>query len=166
MPTVQQIERVAKRDANVLTVSPETQVTVAAGIMRKHRIGCLVVTEPNGCIAGIITERDILEKVVAAAVRPDQTTVGAVMSDKVVCCEMGTSIADAERMMVGHNIRHMPIVKNGRLMGMVSSRDVLAMQLVDTRKVLSRQAKIISDLEDNHPGITKLQMDATGRIVI
>ena len=166
MSTVQQIERVAKRDEKVLTVSPETQVTVAAGIMRKHSIGCLVVVGTDGDIAGIITERDILEKVVAAAVKPELVTVDAVMSDKVVCCEMGTSIADAERMMVGHNIRHMPIVKNGRLMGMISSRDVLAMQLADTRKVLTRQSKIISDLEHNHPGITKVQTDATGRIVI
>lgn len=166
MPSVQEIERVAKRDENVLTVSPDTSITAAAGIMRKHRIGCLVVTEPNGRIAGIITERDILDKVVAAALSGDKVTVGAVMSDNVVCCEMGTSIADAERMMVGHNIRHMPIIENDRLKGMISSRDVLAMQLDETRKELSRQSNFISELERNHPGISKLQTDETGRIVI
>ena len=164
MASVQKIERVAKRDDNVLTVSPDTSITIAAGVMRKHHIGCLVVTNPGGTIAGIVTERDLLDKVVAAGLLGDNVTVAAVMSDNVVCCKMNTDIAEAERMMVGHNIRHMPIVENNRLIGMLSSRDVLAMQLTETRKELTRQSNFIAELEIKHPGITQLQRDNAGRI--
>ncbi len=166
MAVVKQIERIVKREGTVLTVDATETVAAAARRMTQNRIGSLVVVNPNGRIAGVVTERDILSKVVAACADPATVRVSAVMTPRVVACSPDTTITKAQQIMAGHGIRHLPIVEDGVLMGMISSRDILAHQLSATRAVVRRQSKIIHDLEREHPGITAIRRDPSGRVLL
>ena len=68
--------------------------------------------------------------------------------------------------MAKHGIRHLPIVDDGVAVGMISSRDILAQELEASKAVIQHQSAVLKELERTHPGITKLQVSASGRIVI
>lgn len=166
MPDNDTIEQIVKRDGVVHTVDPRQDIAAAAAIMMRHGVGCLVVVGPDGAVAGILTERDILREVVAQAIDPNCVLVANVMTRKVVTCTMQTEVRQAEKMMARHGTRHLPILDDGRLLGMVSSRDIMAHQLSATRTLVRRQTQVLQDLESSHPGITHLQTDDGGRICI
>ena len=105
-----------------LTESPRATLRDAAGRMWKQQSGSLVITEDAG-ILGIITERDIM-KAVARGDDLDATPVSAVMTRSVLTVTPETSIAEAAQHMATRWIRHLPVVSNGELVGMVSQRDL------------------------------------------
>ena len=88
------------------------------------------------------------------------------MTRKVVTCTMQTLVKQAEKMMARHGTRHLPILDDERLVGMVSSRDIMAHQLSTTRTLVRKQTQVLQDLETSYPGITQLQTDDGGRIRI
>lgn len=166
MSTVQSIERVVRKDGRVITVSAETDVVTAARRMHDNQVGCLVVVDSARRIIGIVTERDILSKVVAKAANPATIPVKSIMTDGVISCGMDTSIGRARRIMAQHQIRHLPIIEDGVGLGMISSRDILAHELSTTRAIARHQSKILQELELEFPGITELRRDTAGRVVI
>jgi CBS domain-containing protein len=165
MPTVKEIERIVKRSGRVLTIPAHASVAQAATVMRENEVGCLVVLNQTGALAGILTERDIITQVVARSRNPAGTVVGEVMAREVICCDRDTSISKAQRIMAEYGIRHLPIVEDGVPVGMISSRDVLAHMLSTAQAVVQRQAEVLRELERQHPGITSLRKDASGRII-
>jgi|GEM_PF-467120 len=154
------------REQNVLTVSPEATAHAAARVMRRHEIGCLVVTDGDGIVQGILTERDIVKSVVAKAMNPEETLVKQIMTFEVVYCGLDTSISKAQQIMAEHGIRHLPIIEEGAPVGMISSRDILAHQLSAVKAIARKQRKVLQELEKQHPGITQLEVDNRGRVVI
>lgn len=166
MATVSQIDRIVKHHGRVITVRADVSVAKAARAMWDQEVGCLVVIGKERELIGIVTERDILGKVVAASVPPASVTVGEIMTSPIVSCRRDTPIAEAQRTMAGHELRHLPLVENGVAVGMVSSRDVMAQQLLETREALGRQTLILNRLERQYPGISRLDKDQVGRIVI
>jgi CBS domain-containing protein len=166
MAVVKQIERIVKREGKVLTVDATDNVATAAQRMRDNKVGCLVVLDLSGKIIGIVTERDILGKVVATCASPALTKVTAVMTPKVIACGWDTTITKAQQIMAGNGIRHLPIVDDGVLVGMISSRDILAHQLSAARAIVREQSKFIQELEMEYPGITSIRKDHSGRVVI
>lgn len=164
--TVNDVDRMAQEHGQVITAPADATVCEAAKCMHENSIGSIVVVDANGEVAGIITERDIINKVVATGGDPENTPVSEVMSDHVVSCHPTTPIGEAERTMAHYGIRHLPILRGGKPVGMISSRDILARQLADTREVLQRQYRLLHHLEVEHPGITRLDRDDSGRIVI
>jgi CBS domain-containing protein len=161
-----QVQDVFGRSGQVFTVPATQTVRQAAEKMNRSRIGCLVAVDPRGAPVGILTERDILRKIVARSLDPDQTVVRQIMSPKIVSCELSTSITRAQQLMAQHEIRHLPIMEGGRLLGMISSRDILSYQLSSVEAIVRRQSRMLNELEQQHPGITELQRDARGRVVI
>ena len=105
-----------------LIEAPSATLRAAAGRMWKQQTGSLVITE-GAEILGIITERDIM-KAVARGDDLDATPVSAVMTRAVLTVSPGTSIADAAQHMATRWIRHLPVVTDGELVGMVSQRDL------------------------------------------
>ncbi len=120
---------IAARTTEVVTVRAEQTVAEAAKQMRDHNVGSLVVVGSAGEVVGIVTERDIIARSASSSARPEETQVGQVMTASPVCCPPGTPAGEANRIMVSYGIRHLPIVENGKPVGMISSRDVLSHQL-------------------------------------
>ncbi len=166
MTTVERIERIVKQEGKVMTIMADADVITAARQMHKSDIGCLVVVDSDARVVGIVTERDVLVKVVACAANPAVVRVADIMTVEVVSCETGTSISEAERIMAVHRVRHLPIVDDDMPVGMISSRDVMAYELSAAKAVANQQYRLLDDLEKQFPGITNLRKDAAGRVVI
>lgn len=103
--------------------SPTDTLRDAARLMWHEQTGSLVVLD-GGDLVGIITERDIL-KASAHGVAMDALTVGEAMTTEVVTTTADTSIRDAARLMAQHWIRHLPVVDDDKVVGMLSQRDVM-----------------------------------------
>ena len=126
MPTVKDIlDR--KQQQQVVATSEDATVQEAAALMNQHRIGAVVVSAGEK-VVGIFSERDILCRVVAERRDPAETHVKDVMTTPVACCHSTTSIAECRSVMTDKHIRHMPVVDDNRLMGVVSSGDILALE--------------------------------------
>jgi CBS domain-containing protein len=123
MPNVQAI--LDAKGNQVFNVAEDHTVLDAAHTMNKHRVGALVVTRGEKVI-GIFTERDILNRVVAAGRDPSRTAVREVMSTPVACCAPETTHDECRTVMRTQRIRHLPVVQSERLVGIISIGDVLA----------------------------------------
>ena len=166
MSTVREVERKVAHQREILTISHDASAAQAAGILSRRCVGVLVVVDDRQQVVGILSERDIVAKVVAPGRDGQSTRVADVMVADVVRCHMDMPIEQAQQLMGRHRIRHLPVVEDGRCVGMLSSRDILHHELTATRELARRQCKILSDLERQHPGITQIQTDAVGRVVI
>ncbi len=122
MLTVQHILE-KKRDP-VARIGVEQTALDAARIMNERRIGALVVAEGEKVI-GIFTERDILNRIVAAQRPPAETKVRDVMTAPVACCSRDTPLSECRSVMKKKRIRHLPVVDGGSLVGIISIGDIL-----------------------------------------
>ena len=129
MATVRDI--LALKGSQVHSTGPGASVLDAALLMNEHKIGSLLVLE-GGRLIGIITERDLLQRVVAQRRDPETTPVREVMSTELVCCQTCTPLDEARGVMKNRRIRHLPVVDDdGRLLGLVSIGDLNAHQARD-----------------------------------
>jgi CBS domain-containing protein len=158
--------RIMDVTSEVYRTDESTTIAEAAELMQKRCVGCLLVTDDRQLLVGIVTERDLLVKVLARRRDPDRTLVGEVMTRRLVTCSVETSLADAQKAMAQHRVRHLPIVDGDAAIGMISSRDLLEHQLSAVEELARKQSKVLNKLEDLYPGITQVEMDPTGRIVI
>ena len=106
---------------NVLTVEPSDTIGEAAEKMDAANVGAVVVVEDMVRIVGIVTERDLM-RAVAARARAAEARVRQWMTPNPVTIEPETSIEDAAQVMFDNNFRHLPVVKDGRPLGIVSLR--------------------------------------------
>lgn len=111
----------------VITVDEKSTVKEAADIMNRFEIGCLIVTK-DGKAAGILTERDLLKRVVSRAKNPKKTTVEAVMSKPLIVVEPDMDLEEAAKLMFKLKIKKLPVVEAGRLMGLVTLTDLARFQ--------------------------------------
>lgn len=125
MPTVDEI--LACKGGQLYTIDAGATVLEATHKMNQHKIGALVVTS-GGQIAGIITERDVLRRVVAEQRQPSDVRVAEVMTEEVICVAPGTDVDEAAGIMQEKRIRHLPVCDgNGGVMGMISIGDLNAL---------------------------------------
>ena len=130
------------KGGKVYTISQHASVVDAASLMNVQHIGSLVVVD-EGEVMGIITERDIMTRVVARQRDAARCTVGEVMTERVVVCSCGTTIDELRQVMRERRIRHVPVVDDGELRGMVSIGDVnFADQEVLTETIRDLEAYI------------------------
>jgi CBS domain-containing protein len=111
-------------DHPVHTVTSDRTVAEAAALMADKKIGAVPVVEGDRLV-GIFSERDLLVRVVAAGKDPERTAVAAVMTRDIALGAAGDTYQDALRKMKQVGCRHLPVVEGGRLVGMVSLRDLL-----------------------------------------
>jgi CBS domain-containing protein len=125
MPTVHDI--LSSKDSNCIhTIAPTASVLDAVEAMNSSRIGALLVTE-DGQLAGIFTERDVLQRVIGAMRRPSSTTINEVMSRDVVSVTPDTDLDEVSTLMKERRIRHVPVRNDaGALIGMISIGDINA----------------------------------------
>ncbi len=109
---------------NVRTVKPDDTVRKAVQIMNKHKLGSVVVVA-NGRVAGVLTERDVLKRVVAANKKPEAVLCRDIMSRKVVTIGAEDTVVDAINVMSKHRIKKLPVTEEGELVGIVTATDIL-----------------------------------------
>lgn len=112
-------------------IRSDVTVLDAVRYMAEREIGAVVVLDGEW-VAGIFTERDLMKKVVLPGMDASTTPVTEVMSRTLILCEAGESQETCRTRMISHRIRHLPVVEEGRLLGLVSLRDLLLEDL--TRK--------------------------------
>jgi len=105
------------------SVGPDTPVAEGVRTMTAKRIGALMVMD-GGKLAGIFTERDALNRVLAAGLDPASTKISAVMTKDPICITPDTTVGDAMELVTRRRFRHLPIVENGRVLAVVSSGDL------------------------------------------
>lgn len=111
----------------VITIDEKSIVKEAADIMNRFEIGCLIVTK-NGKAVGILTERDLLKRVVSPARSPRRTKVETVMSKPLIVVEPDMELEEAAKLMFKLKIKKLPVVESGRLMGLVTLTDLARFQ--------------------------------------
>lgn len=111
----------------VITIDENTSVNRAAQLMEKHNLGCIIVTSKKGeKPLGIITERDLVTRVLAKNAKPSKLTAKEVMTSPLITVKPDETLSEAARRMSRLNIRRMGVVYKGNLVGVVSSKDILA----------------------------------------
>ena len=121
----------------VKTVSSEASVKEAAELMNEYRIGSLIVVE-NQEVAGIITERDILVKVVAEGKDPSKVKVSEIMTKNFVSVRPDESVEDAAELMTRYGIKKLPVIESGVLVGILTASDIVASE----RKLLEKLSEL------------------------
>ena len=115
-------------DQELLTAPADTTVSEAALLMKQRHVGAVMVVE-EGRLVGVFTERDALFRVVAEGRDTKSTPLAAVMTHKPKTADPDQSFAYALRMMYDGGFRHVPVVENGKPVGIVSVRDALGPEL-------------------------------------
>lgn len=111
-----------------VTVGPRMSVREAAGVMARHQIGAVPVVDGDR-LAGIFTERDVLARVVAAGLDPAVTAVADVMSTQLVVADVAETYEACLQRMQQARVRHLIVLERGSLSGVLSIRDLLAVDL-------------------------------------
>ncbi len=118
------------KGSEVYSVTPGTSVFHALKIMSEKNIGALIVMSGSE-IVGILSERDYARKVVLAGKTSRETTVSEIMSTSVTCVGPGQTLEDCMNLMTIRHIRHLPVLENGRLAGLLSIGDVVKAIIAD-----------------------------------
>lgn len=118
-------EILAKKGADVVTVTPDDTIKHAAAVLAERRFGALVVSSGAGRIDGIISERDIVRGLAQFEGGVGSERVSELMTATVKTCVASDSIGELMEQMTEHRIRHLPVVEDDRLVGMISIGDVV-----------------------------------------
>ena len=132
-------EIIAAKPSSLWTVGSKDNALTAMRLMAEKNIGLVVVTE-HGAIAGILSERDCVRRLVLAGKAPELTPVADIMVREVITIDPAKTFADCLKLMHLHNVRHLPVVENDTPVGVISVRDLMG-------EAVTHHAKIISELE-------------------
>ena len=113
----------------LVRVGPDASVHEAACVMTKAICGSVLVMEPPDRLLGILTERDLMTRVVARALDPARTKVRDVMTHKPICIAPDLPVSDAVVIMLEKGFRHLPVLRDGRILGVFSARDALPREI-------------------------------------
>lgn len=108
----------------VVSVGPDATVAAAARLLAQHNIGALPVCSPDGRLRGMVTDRDIVLRCVAAEEDPNELTVRQIMTRRVICARPEDPTALAAQQMAREQVRRLPVEHNGKLVGMLSLADL------------------------------------------
>jgi len=126
--------------SDVIKVEADATVRQAVDLMNKHEIGCLIVVDEEERPVGILTERDLLTRVLAKRKDPVRTKVSQVMSKPLVTGTPHMNLEVAVRLMFRKKIKKLPVVEDGRLVGLVTLTDMVRVQpqIIKILKKLAR----------------------------
>ena len=141
MRTVRQL--LADKPAEVHAVAPEAPVIEAIRLMADKSVGALVVLR-GGALAGILSERDYARKVVLQGRSSADTPVSAIMTAEVLTVAPDTSVPACRRKMTERRIRHLPVVGDGRVVGVISIGDLVKAVMADQQEQLEQLQRYIA----------------------
>ncbi len=143
MKTIRQL--LEGKGHDIVSATPSTSVYEALELMAEHNIGALLVLEADNLV-GIFSERDYARKVVLKGKSSRGTVLGETMSKKLECIRPDQTIEDCMALMTDNRIRHLPVLENDQLVGVISIGDVV-------KAVISEQEFLIEQLENYITGI-------------
>ena len=114
----------AKSQQAVVTISPDATVRELVALLAEHNVGALVVSEDGERVSGIVSERDVVRRLHQDATVLDHA-VSAIMTADVRTCAGDDGLTELMQTMTEHRIRHVPVVADGRLTGIISIGDVV-----------------------------------------
>lgn len=130
---------------SVITVKSENSVADAAYLMAENEVGCLIVKN-NGEPEGIITESDIINKVVAKDIKASSITVDEIMTKNLIKIDPGRELNEAARFMSKMNIRRLAVVKDGILNGILTAKDIMAVS-PELTEILVENARMENQMD-------------------
>lgn len=140
-----QVGRVLKRmNQKLLTVKPDDTVLDAVNLISNRDIGALLVME-NGNLAGIVTERDFIRKVLAQGKQPQDVKIGEIMVRNVIYVESDETIEECMAVMAAEHVRHLPVVDGDTLLGIISIRDVVNHLVSEKQFMIEQLEHYITD---------------------
>ncbi len=131
-------------NASVISITPDESATLAARLLQRHNVGSLPVCSLDGRLRGIVTDRDIVMRCVAAEGDPNQTKVREIMTKNVVTVSPQDDVREATRMMAAEQVRRLPVCEDGRVVGMLSLGDMARMGSFDMEA-----SKALSEISSN-----------------
>jgi CBS domain-containing protein len=142
------LEKIMVKD--MVTVKTDVTAKRAVEVMNEHEIGCLVVVN-SGKPVGIVTERDMLKRIIHELREPENTSVMDIMSKPLIAAAPKMSAGDAAKLMFKRKIKKLPVVENGRLVGLVTLTDLVRSQDVldflnglSTKDAPKRMKKVVN----------------------
>jgi CBS domain-containing protein len=126
MSTVEEILMIKGPD--VIVASSDTTVRQAAMLISQANVGSIIVKDGEET-KGIFTERDVLQRVVAKRKDPDTTLLGDVMSSPIKSCRLNDEVSEVAGLLTCEHIRHLAIIEDGALIGLIGLRDVMAAKI-------------------------------------
>lgn len=130
--------------SGVISITPDENASLAARLLARHNIGAVPVCTSEGSLRGILTDRDIVLRCLAAECQPEKTLVRDIMTKNVVSVSPEDDIKEATRLMAAEQIRRLPVVENGEVVGMLSLGD-----LAKTQRFDMEASKALSEISSN-----------------
>jgi CBS domain-containing protein len=123
-----------EKGRQVFTIGPDETLTDAIRLLAERRIGAVVVLKPNGGISGILSERDIVRALAEAGAGALTRPISAFMTPKVTTCHEGNTVNEVMEVMTRVRFRHLPVEREGKLVGLVSIGDVVKRRIEDAER--------------------------------
>ena len=120
-----------EKGSDVVTTEPERTIAETAKLLDRHRIGAVLVLGADGSVAGVLSERDVVRGIARHGERALAMAVRELMTRELVVCEPKDTVQDVMALMTHRRIRHVPVMEDGRLVGIVSIGDVVKGRLGD-----------------------------------
>ena len=129
---------------NVISISPDEPASLAARLLFRHNIGSVPVCTEDGRLKGIVTDRDIVLRCIAAENDPETTPVREIMSRGLITVSPTDDVREAARQMAQSQVRRLPVVDSGKLVGMLALGD-----MAKTHSFDMEASKALSDISSN-----------------
>ena len=129
---------------SVVTIEPASSAALAARLISRHNVGALPVCAGDGRLRGMVTDRDLVLRCIAAEEDPAQTPVRDIMTRECATVSPGDDCREATRLMAAQQVRRLPVVENGKIVGMISLSDLARSHRFDMEA-----AQALSDGEVN-----------------
>jgi CBS domain-containing protein len=144
-------EILAAKGSNVITIKPSETIATLCECLREKRIGAAIVSSDGKTVDGVISERDVAFGLAVHKSDLHALPVSALMTKAVITCSPSDSVALVASTMLARNIRHLPVEDQGRVVGMISIRDVLNWRVSELQHQTGLLSAFVSESERNPP---------------
>lgn len=121
------------KGAQVTTIAPTATVRELAAMLKANKIGAVVVSASGKAVDGIVSERDVVHKLTDFGPKFLSVQVREIMTSDVLTCSPDDTVDDCMEMMTGRRVRHLPVEKAGKLVGLVSIGDIVKAKIDEIR---------------------------------
>lgn len=135
-----------QKQHGTITITPETSIRKAVVLLAEKRIGAVVVVSAEDALVGILSERDVVRSLAANGIATLEMTVAQLMTPHPTTATPKTTVFEAENLMTDGHFRHLPIIDDGKLVGVVSIGDVV-------KRLIDEQADQVRNLRDYVAGV-------------